>query len=118
MLEGLSAADPSLSRAGTPLQIIISEKLLVIYFRTLETDFSFNTVFRTKANIPLYLIVLESTMRKMEKKYLLCEPSFTAGCLFPFSSSLLMGTQHRGAASTASHGDPHLPRAQPGRAKG
>lgn len=118
MLEGLSAADPSLSRAGTHLQIIISEKLLVIYFGPLETDFSFNTVFRTKENTLLHLIVLESTMRKMEKSTSCVSlPSL----LMPFplgSSSLLMGTQHRGAASTASHGDPHLPRAQPGRAKG
>lgn len=57
--------------------------------------FFFNTVFRTKENRPLYLIVLESTMRKMEKKYLLCESFFTCW-VPPFSlgsSFLLMGTQ-------------------------
>lgn len=93
LLEGLPAADPSMSRAGTHLQIIISEKLSAMYFGPLETDIFFNTVFRTKENIPLYLIVLESTMRKMEKvplvwAFLHCWMPFSLG-----SSFLLLGTQ-------------------------
>lgn len=68
---------------NTPADYYLWKALSHILWATWNRFFSFNAVFRTKEK---YTFVFDSAWKYYEekgKRYLLCEPSFTAGCLFP-----------------------------------